>query len=218
MKCAESTLRLYAVTDRAWTGNRTLAEQVEDALRGGATCVQLREKQMEGAAFLAEAREICALCRRYGVPFLVNDNLDIALACGADGVHLGQDDMTIAEARRRTGEAFLIGATAHTVEEAVEAEREGADYLGCGAVFGSATKTDASAMTFETLQRICRTVSIPVAAIGGVTLQNLPLLAGSGAAGVAVVSALFAAPDICEAAKALRAASEEMARNSVQPG
>ena len=103
MKCAESTLRLYAVTDRAWTGNRTLAEQVEDALRGGATCVQLREKQMERAAFLAEAREICALCRRYGVPFLVNDNLDVALACGADGVHLGQDDMTISEARRRAG-------------------------------------------------------------------------------------------------------------------
>ena len=218
MKCAESTLRLYAVTDRAWTGNRTLAEQVEDALRGGATCVQLREKQMESVAFLAEAREICALCRRYGVPFLVNDNLDVALACGADGVHLGQDDMTISEARRRAGEAFLSGATAHTVEEAVEAEREGADYLGCGAVFGSATKTDASAMTFETLQSICRTVSIPVVAIGGVTLQNLPLLAGSGAAGVAVVSALFAAPDICEAAKALRAASEEMARNSAQPG
>ena len=218
MKCAESTLRLYAVTDRAWTENRTLAEQVEDALRGGATCVQLREKQMERAAFLAEAREICALCRRYGVPFLVNDNLDVALACGADGVHLGQDDMTISEARRRAGEAFLIGATAHTVEEAVEAEREGADYLGCGAVFGSATKTDASAMTFETLQRICRTVSIPVVAIGGVTLQNLPLLAGSGAAGVAVVSALFAAPDISEAAKALRAASEEMARGSAPPG
>ena len=144
MNFDKHSLRLYAVTDRAWVGRQTLCQQVEAALQGGVTCVQLREKHLDRDAFLAEARQICALCRQYGVPFIVNDDLDIALACGADGVHVGQDDMPAAEVRRRAGRRLIVGVSAHTPEEARQAEAAGADYLGAGAVFGSATKTDAS--------------------------------------------------------------------------
>ncbi|MBE6909757.1 MAG: thiamine phosphate synthase [Ruminococcaceae bacterium] len=206
MKCDRKWMALYAVTDRAWLNGRTLAGQVEAALRGGATCVQLREKELDRAAFLREARELKPVCARYGVPLIINDDVALAIECGADGVHVGQDDTDAAETRRRIGPDMLLGVSAHTVEEALRAERDGADYLGVGAVFPTGTKKDAGVLPFETLRDICAAVSIPVVAIGGVSLDNLGALAGSGIDGVAVVSAIFAAPDAEAAARALRAA------------
>ena len=210
MNFDKNSLRLYAVTDRAWVGRQTLCQQVEAALQGGVTCVQLREKHLDRDAFLAEARQICALCRRYGVPFIVNDDLDVALACGADGVHVGQDDMPAAEVRRRAGRRLIVGVSAHTPEEARLAEAAGADYLGAGAVFGSATKTDASLLTPAGLQAVCAAVHIPVVAIGGVNARNILQLQGSGAAGAAVVSGIFGAPDITAACRELRALADTM--------
>lgn len=212
MKCDKRMMRLYAITDRAWVGRQTLSEQVEAAIRGGATCVQLREKQLPEAELLDEAREIAALCRRYGVPFFVNDNVDVAIACGADGVHVGQDDMAASDVRRRVGDRMMIGVSAHSVEEAVTAVKNGADCLGVGAVFATSTKTNVSAMPRETLRAICRAVDVPVVAIGGISRANLPLLAGTGVDGVALVSAIFSAPDIEAECRVLRAMSEEMVR------
>ena len=212
MKCDKRMMRLYAITDRAWVGRQTLSEQVEAAIRGGATCVQLREKQLPEAELLDEAREIAALCRRYGVPFFVNDNVDVAIACGADGVHVGQDDMAASDVRRRVGDRMMIGVSAHSVEEAVTAVRNGADCLGVGAVFATSTKTNVSAMPRETLRAICRAVDVPVVAIGGISRANLPLLAGTGVDGVALVSAIFSAPDIEAECRVLRVMSEEMVR------
>ena len=195
MKCDKDTLLLYAVTDRAWTGSQPLARQVEAVLQNGATCLQLREKALDPAAFREEARQMAALCRRYGVPLIINDNVEVALACGAAGVHLGQQDMPIAQARRMAGPDLILGASAHTVQEALEAQAAGADYLGVGAVFSTSTKADASPLPLTTLREICAAVSIPVVAIGGITETNLLQLTGCGAAGVAVVSAIFGAPD-----------------------
>lgn len=195
MKCDKDTLLLYAVTDRAWTGSQPLARQVEAALQNGATCLQLREKALDPAAFLEEARQMALLCGRYGVPLIINDNVEVALACGAAGVHLGQQDMPIAQARRMAGPDLILGASAHTVQEALEAQAAGADYLGVGAVFSTSTKADASPLPLTTLREICAAVSIPVVAIGGITETNLLQLTGCGAAGVAVVSAIFGAPD-----------------------
>ena len=196
-------LRLYAVTDRSWLKpGETLAEVVETLLKAGVTCVQMREKGAEDALILQEARELKALCHRYGVPFLVNDRPDLAQAVGADGVHVGQEDTGLTEARNLLGPNALLGGSAHTVEEALAAQAAGADYLGCGAVFGSGTKHNVSQMPLETLTAICQAVDIPVVAIGGVSLDSLPLLAGTGIAGVAVISGLFAAEDKTEAAQA----------------
>lgn len=196
-------LRLYAVTDRSWLKpGETLAEVVETLLKAGVTCVQLREKEAEDAFILQEAQELNALCRRYGVPFLVNDRPDLAQAVGADGVHVGQEDTGLTEARNLLGPNALLGGSAHTVEEALAAQAAGADYLGCGAVFGSGTKHNVSQMPLETLTAICQAVDIPVVAIGGVSLDNLPLLADTGIAGVAVISGLFATDDKTEAAQA----------------
>ena len=196
-------LRLYAVTDRSWLKpGETLAEVVETLLKAGVTCVQLREKEAEDALILQEAQELKELCHRFGVPFLVNDRPDLAQAVGADGVHVGQEDTGLVEARNLLGANALLGGSAHTVEEALAAQAAGADYLGCGAVFGSGTKHNVSQMSLETLTAICQAVDIPVVAIGGVSLDNLPLLAGTGIAGVAVISGLFAAADKTEAAQA----------------
>ena len=196
-------LRLYAVTDRSWLKpGETLAEVVETLLKAGVTCVQLREKEAEDAFILQEAQELKALCHRYGVPFLVNDRPDLAQAVGADGVHVGQEDTGLTEARNLLGPNALLGGSAHTVEDALAAQAAGADYLGCGAVFGSGTKHNVSQMPLETLTAICQAVDIPVVAIGGVSLDNLPLLADTGIAGVAVISGLFAADDKTEAAQA----------------
>ena len=210
MKCDKRHMLLYAVTDRAWTGKRTLYQQVEAALKGGVTCVQLREKALDETAFLQEARDICALCRRYGVPFIVNDNVDIAVACGADGVHVGQEDMETGEVRRRVGEDMILGVSVHTVEEARQAVRDGADYLGLGAVFPTGTKTDADVMPGDMIRAICGAVDVPTVAIGGLNRGNILQLSGSGVDGAALVSAIFGAEDIEKACRELRALAEEM--------
>ncbi|NBJ02370.1 thiamine phosphate synthase [Lachnospiraceae bacterium] len=212
MKCDKRYMLLYAVTDRAWTGEQTLCEQVEAALKGGVTCVQLREKEMDETAFLQEAKDICALCHRYGVPFIVNDNVDVAIACQADGIHVGQEDMAAGEVRRRVGDAMLLGVSVHTVEEARRAVRNGADYLGLGAVFPTSTKTDVDQMTNETLCAICDAVDVPVVAIGGINRGNLLKLSGSGVDGVALVSAIFSAEDIEDTCRKLRLLAEGMVR------
>ena len=211
MKCTEEMMRLYAVTDRAWIGKQSLAEQVESALRGGVTCVQLREKELDEERFLREAEEIFALCKRYRVPFFINDNVALALRCHADGVHVGQDDMDVAEVRRLVGQEMMIGVSVHTVEEACAAAAGGADYLGVGAMFATSTKTDASLVTKETLRAICDAVSIPVVAIGGISKANLLELAGTGVDGVALVSAIFSAADIAAECRRLYGLSQEMA-------
>ena len=203
-------LQLYAVTDRQWTGRQTLIQQLEAALQGGVTLVQLREKDLDDAAFLAEAREVVALCHRYGVPCLINDNLPVALAAGADGVHVGQEDQPVADIRRQVGPDFLIGATAKTLDQALAAQAAGADYLRVGACFPSPTKPNAKGITREALADICAAVSLPVVAIGGITLQNARQLQGVGMAGLAVISALFAAPDITTAARDLLALSRHL--------
>ena len=203
MNCTAEMLRLYAVTDRAWVGRQTLPQQVEAALKGGATCVQLREKHLDDADMLAEAKTISALCRAYHVPFILNDNVPLAKLCGADGVHVGQKDMEAGNVRELIGKDKILGVSAQTVEQALAAERSGADYLGVGAVFSTATKQDAQNVGISVLKEICRAVSIPVVAIGGITAYNIKELKGSGIAGAAVVSALFAQNDIKAAAENL---------------
>lgn len=210
MKCDKQMMRLYAVTDRAWVGRQSLYEQVESALKGGATCVQLREKALDEAAFLQEALEISALCRRYGVPFFINDNVDVAIRCHADGVHVGQEDMQAAQVRKRVGPDMMIGVSVHSVAEALEAVRNGADCLGAGAVFATSTKADVHTLPRETLRAICAAVEIPVVAIGGINKGNLAELAGTGVDGVALVSAIFGAEDIEGECRLLRRLSEEM--------
>ena len=212
MRIQRENLLLYAVTDQAWVGRQTLLEQIEDALRSGATCVQLREKSLEKEAFTAEARAVLALCRRYGAPLIINDRVDVALESGADGVHVGIEDAPVAEIRQKTGPDFIIGATAKTVEQARAAEAAGADYLGVGAVFPSPTKQNAIRITAEQFQEICASVSIPAVAIGGITRENMGELRGCGMAGIAVVSALFSAADIRAAARELRAAAADLIR------
>lgn len=209
MKCADGSLLLYAVTDRSWLDGMTLETQVEMCLKGGVTMVQLREKDMNPDDFLTETLSVKALCRRYGVPFLVNDAVEIALACEADGVHVGQDDMSVSAARRILGPDKIIGASVLTVPQAIEAESNGADYLGVGAVFPTSSKADADAVALDVLRNICDAVSIPVVAIGGINRHNIHELKGTGIAGVAVISALFAEKDIAEAARTLRALSKE---------
>ena len=210
MRCAEQDLLLYAVTDRHWLSGRSLRDVVEESLRGGVTMLQLREKTLAEPSFLAEARELQALCRDYHVPFIVNDNVDIAKAMDADGVHVGQDDMAALDARAKLGPDKLIGVSAHTVEEALLAEKQGADYLGVGAVFPTSSKSDVGEMSYETLKAICKAVSIPVVAIGGISGENVGKLAGSGICGVAVISAIYGAADIRRASEDLKAATREM--------
>ena len=190
---------IYAVTDRAWTGRMTLFEQVEAALRGGATMVQLREKglaEQDFEGFLEEARRMHELTARYGVPLIIDDNVEIALKSGAEGVHVGQNDMDAGEVRRLLGPDRILGVTAKTVEQARRAQDAGADYLGSGAVFGTSTKADAIPMSLERLREICACVRIPVVAIGGICLENIGRLSGSGVAGAAIVSGIFGAEDI----------------------
>lgn len=197
-------LRLYAVTDRSWLGEQTLYEQVEEALRGGATMVQIREKELDEADFEDEAREIQKLCRKYQVPLIINDNVALAKRVDADGVHIGQSDMEMKNARELLGEDKIIGVTAKTIEQAKAAEAAGADYLGSGAVFGSSTKLDAKPMEHALFQEICESVAIPVVAIGGITADNVMQLKGRGMAGVAVVSGIFACKDIEAGTRRLR--------------
>lgn len=212
MKFDRNQLLLYAVTDQAWTGKQTLYQQIEDALAGGVTLVQLREKTLDDAAFCAEARQVVTLCHRYGVPLIINDRVDVALASGADGVHVGIEDQPVAEIRARAGRDFIIGATAKTVAQAQAAEAAGADYLGVGAVFPSPTKKNAIRITTTQLREICSSVAIPAVAIGGISLANVSQLAGGGMAGIAVVSAIFAADNCRTAAEQLREAAQHIVK------
>lgn len=210
MNCDKKDLLLYAVTDRAWLGDQTLQEQVEQAIRGGVTFVQLREKRLGEEAFYQEAVALKELCGRYGVPFVINDNVALACRVDADGVHVGQDDMEAGNVRAIIGPDKILGVSAQTVEQAIAAQNAGADYLGVGAVFSTSTKPDACEVTYQTLQDICAAVDIPVVAIGGIKKHNLMELAGSGIDGIALVSAIFAAEDIEQECAALRALSSEM--------
>ena len=201
-------LRLYLITDRSWLGGRSLEDQVEAALEAGATCLQLREKHLEEEAFLAQAVRIKEIAHRHGVPLIINDNLRVALESGADGLHVGQGDLQAQKARALLGPEKILGVSARTVEQALAAQAAGADYLGVGAVFPTSTKPEAAEVPWETLGEICRAVEIPVVAIGGITAQRLPQLAGSGIAGAAVISAVFAQPDIPAAVRGLLDALE----------
>ncbi len=206
MKCDKKDLLLYAVTDRRWLGGRRLVDRVEEALKGGVTFVQLREKDLDEERFLEEAREIKELCGRYQVPFVINDNVDIAQAVDADGVHVGQSDMEAGDVRARLGQDKIIGVSAQTVEQALLAESRGADYLGVGAVFATGSKADASEVDHETVKAICQAVHIPVIAIGGITRENVGALAGTGVCGAAVISAIFAQEDVEEETRKLKEA------------
>ena len=212
MKIDKRDLLLYAVTDRHWLNGRTLLEVVRESLDGGVTMLQLREKTLEEGAFLEEARALQALCRERHVPFIVNDNVDIARAMGADGVHVGQSDMEALDVRAKLGPDKIIGVSAHSVEEALLAEKHGADYLGVGAMFPTGSKADVQELPYETLKEICAAVSIPVVAIGGISQENVAKLEGSGICGVAVISAIYAAKNIKSAAEELKAAAEAMLR------
>lgn len=199
------SLLLYAVTDRRWTTeNESLLNQTKKALEGGATFVQIREKNLDEKDFENEARELKSLCKKFNVPFVVNDNVLLAKKIDADGVHVGQDDMNAGKAREILGPEKIIGVSAQTVEEAVLAQEQGADYLGVGAVFPTGSKDDAIEVPFETLKAICSAVKIPVVAIGGISEKNVHLLKKSGIAGISVISAIFGQKDIKSAAENLK--------------
>ena len=209
MKYADELL-LYAVTDRTWLGNQTLYEQVEQALKGGATFIQLREKNLNPEAFLAEAMEIQKLCRKYHVPLVINDNVEIAMKVNADGVHVGQGDMEAGNVRTLLGRDKILGVSVQTVRQALLAEQRGADYLGVGAIFHTGSKADADDVSIETLKAICKAVNIPIVAIGGISKHNVVELRGSGICGIAVISAIFAAEDIKSATSELKILTEQV--------
>ena len=210
MRFKKEHLLLYAITDQSFTGRQTLQEQIKEALEGGVTMLQLREKNMEETAFIEEAREIKKLCEPYRVPLIINDNVEVALKSGADGVHVGIDDAPVAQIRAMTANNFIIGATAKTVEQAKAAEAAGADYLGSGALFPSPTKQTAIRITKEELKAICASVSIPVVAIGGIARENIDGLKGGGMSGAADISALFGAQNIRQEARELKTALQSM--------
>ena len=203
-------LLLYAVTDSAWVGEKTLYQQIEDALKGGVTIVQLREKSLDDDAFVKEAIEVKKLCHRYKVPLIINDNVTVALKSGADGVHVGVEDTPVSEIRKIVPKDFIVGATCKTVEQAKIAENSGADYMGVGAVFPSSTKENALRITTEQLKEICSSVSIPAVAIGGITTENVSEIKGGGIAGIAVVSAIFSAHNIQKATQELKEKAREV--------
>lgn len=210
MRFDKRSLLLYAVTDRSWLGEKTLAQQVEASLQGGVTMVQLREKSLDRESFRTEGLELKRICRRYGVPLLINDDVELAWEINAAGVHVGQEDMEAVRAREMLGPDKIIGVSAHTVEEALAAQAAGADYLGLGAAFPTGTKDDVDVMPGEVMRAICEAVDIPCVAIGGIGPQTMPELACRGLAGVSVVSAIYAADDVRAAAERLRALAEKL--------
>ena len=214
MSIAKSRMLLYAITDRSWLGEKTLASQVEEAFRGGVSLLQYREKHLQGEEKIRQAKEILELCRRYDVPLIINDDPVLAKEIGADGVHVGQKDMAAQDVRKIIGPDMILGVSARTVEQALAAQAAGADYLGSGAVFHTGTKGDARALDHDVLRQICEAVDIPVVAIGGVTAENALQLQGTGISGIAVISGIFAAEDVKEAAAELRSIAEEITKQS----
>lgn len=213
MKLDKKSMTLYAVTDRSWLSDRSLATLVEESIKAGVTFVQLREKNLNFNEFVELAKEIKIITDKYNVPYVINDNVEVALACNADGVHVGQRDMGASNVREKIGTDKILGVSVQTVEQAILAEKNGADYIGVGAVFSTSTKLDASDVSFDTLKEICTAVSIPVVAIGGINKENILELSGSGVNGVAVVSAIFAQKDTYKATKELRTLSDEMIKS-----
>lgn len=210
MKLNKNSMNLYAVTDRSWLEGKSLSTLVEESLKAGVTFVQLREKNLDLNEFVELAKEIKKLTDKYNIPYVINDNVEIALACDADGVHVGQNDMEASNVREKIGKDKILGVSVQTVEQAILAEKKGADYLGVGAVFSTSTKLDATDVSFDTLKEICNAVTIPVVAIGGINKDNILKLSGSGASGIAVVSAIFAEKNVYKATKELRILSDEM--------
>lgn len=204
MKLNSKDLFLYAVTDRKWTGKKTLFEQVEESIKGGVTFVQLREKELEYKLFLDEAIKMKDLCKKYDIPFVVNDNVDIAIKSNADGVHVGQEDMEALNVREMIGKDKILGISVQTLEQAIEAEKKGADYLGVGAIFPTNSKDNAVKVSIETLSLICKSVNIPVVAIGGINKTNINQLKNTGISGVALISAIFENDDIEYATRELK--------------
>lgn len=213
MNCTRESMLLYAVTDRYWLNGARLYDKVEETLQGGATFIQLREKNLDEEEFLNEAIEIKELCKKYNVPFVINDNVDIALKMNADGVHVGQSDMEAGNVRHILGDNKIIGVSAQTVEQALLAQEQGADYLGVGAVFPTGSKDDAIEVGPEMLRDICEAVDIPVVAIGGISKDNARELAGSGIDGIAVISAIFGQKDLKAATEELKALIEKVVSN-----
>lgn len=209
-KQVRDSMRLYAVTDRSWLRGRSLAGCVSQAIEGGVTCVQLREKESDTYEFEKLAIDIKRLCSDVGIPFIINDDVEAAVRLEADGVHVGQDDMDPMIVRNIVGPSMIIGVSVQTLEQAIEAENAGADYLGVGAMFGTPTKPEATEVSMETLYAICNQVSIPVVAIGGLNKQTIPELSGSGVDGAAVVSAIFDAQDIVQATSEVLKEVDEM--------
>lgn len=213
MKVNKQSMLLYVVTDRTWLGENNLIIQIEDTIKAGATFVQLREKNKPFDEFVYEAAQIKQVTDRYDIPFVINDNIEVALAVNADGVHVGQSDMSAMDVRALIGDDKIMGVSAVTVEQAVLAEQCGADYIGVGAMFATSTKQDADTVTFGTLKQICEAVSIPVVAIGGICEENILQLKGSGIDGVAIISAIFAKPNISKATESMRSLSEKIVEN-----
>lgn len=212
MKLQKKDMLLYAVTDRSWLNGKTLYEEVHEAIIGGATMIQLREKNLDEESFLAEAKQIKELCARYHIPLIINDNIDVALKINADGVHVGQDDMNVLNVRKILGPNKIIGVSAHNVTEAVAAVDAGADYLGSGAVFATGSKKDVNILEKRVLKEICETVDVPVTAIGGINEKNIIKLTGTGISGIAVISAIFASDNITKKTKELK----ELAKRVVE--
>jgi len=210
LKLSKESLRLYAVTDRMWLGSESLADQVEESIKGGVTFVQLREKKISFEEYVKIGKEIKKVTDKYQIPYVINDSVEVAIACGADGVHVGQKDMEGSDVRKRIGNDRILGISVQTVEQALLAEEKGADYLGVGAVFTTSTKLDAEEVSYDTLKAICEAVSIPVIAIGGISKQNILKLKDSGIEGVAVISAIFAQKNICEASREMRRLFDEL--------
>lgn len=210
MNLDKKDLILYAVTDRTWLNGETLYSQVEKAIKGGATFVQLREKNLDEKSFVDEAIEIQKLCRKYNIPFVINDNVQIAKMINADGVHVGQSDMSAEEVRSIIGNDKILGVSAQTVEQAIVAQNKGAHYIGVGAVFPTGSKSDAENVSYNTLKAICDAVTIPVVAIGGIGKHNVTKLKHSGISGIAVISAIFAAEDIEQETKQLKQMTKEV--------
>lgn len=210
MNLDKNTLLLYAVTDRSWVGEKSFEEQIEQALKGGVTFLQLREKDLSLSEFLSLAKKVKKVTDKYNIPFVINDNVKVAIKSDADGVHIGQGDMNAKEVRALIGDNKILGVSANTVADAKLAEEHGADYIGVGAVFKTSTKEDANVISMDTIKDICKSVSIPVVAIGGINESTVLNLKDSGIDGICCISAIFARKDIFEATKNLYNLAKEI--------
>ncbi|WP_455683934.1 thiamine phosphate synthase [Thomasclavelia sp.] len=203
MKFYRDMLKLYLVSDRQWLNGRKLTDDLEKAILGGVTIIQLREKNLNNEEFINIAYDVKKLCQKYNIPLIINDNLEVALAVDSDGIHIGQDDIPASIVRKKIGANKILGVSVHNIEEAIQARHDGADYVGVGAIFPTETKNDATNVKLDKLQKICDNIDIPVVAIGGITIDNISKLKNISISGVAVVSAIMKANDIMAASSQL---------------